>query len=102
MPGNNDSVGGLVETAVAFVVRRITEEDTQGGAGCEFVWCSCRQVRITTTTKDTKMFICWRRAKKSLMGSVEVECLGRENVEEHGGSRKCLNPIRRWDTCLKQ
>ena len=98
---DDDPVGGPFKAAVAFVVRRITEEDTQGGARSEFVWGSSRQVRITTT-KDTKMLISGREAKKSLMRSVEVKCLGKENVEEHGGSGKCLNPICRWNTRLKQ
>jgi len=37
MSGNDDQVGRPVETAVAFMMRRVTKKDTQGGAGSEFV-----------------------------------------------------------------
>jgi hypothetical protein len=38
---------------IAFVVCRVAEEDTPGGAGGELMWCDGSRVRVARTTKDT-------------------------------------------------
>jgi len=41
MSRDDDTIRLEVKTAVPFVIRRISKEDTQGGARSEFVGCSC-------------------------------------------------------------
>ena len=41
MSRDDESIRLEVKTAVPLVVRRITEEDTQGGMRGEFAGCSC-------------------------------------------------------------
>ena len=53
----DDPVGGPFKAAVAFVVRRITEEDTQGGARSEFVGSGGGEVGVAPTSEDTEMVI---------------------------------------------
>jgi hypothetical protein len=39
MTGDNVVIGGEIETLVAFVIGRISEEGTSGGLGCQFMRC---------------------------------------------------------------
>ena len=69
MPGHDDLVGRPVEAAVALVMRRITKEDTQGGAGSEFVGGGSGEVGVAATTENTKMLIGWRSPIENRMGN---------------------------------
>jgi len=102
VPGHDDLVGRPVEAAVALVMRRITKEDTQGGAGSEFVGSSGREVGIARATKDTDMLIGWLRSGKDQVRCGKIECLGGKNVKEKGSSVQHLNPVNRWDPSLKK
>ena len=57
MSRDDDPVGGPIKAGVAFVVRRITEEDTHGGARSEFVGSSGGEVGVAPTSEDTEMVI---------------------------------------------
>ena len=81
-------------------MRRITEEDTQGGARSEFVGSGGGEVGVASTPEDTEVLIGRRPIKHRVRGG-ETECLGRKNIEECGGVEG-LNPISWWDTNLKQ
>lgn len=97
---DDDPVRRSIKTAIAFVMRGIAKEDTQGGARNEFVGSSGRKVGIAPTTKNTEMLIGWLGAIKDQMRSREIECFGWENIKE-GSSAECLNPVARWYTSLK-
>jgi hypothetical protein len=66
--GDDDTIGGDIKTAVAFVFRRVTMEDTHGGAGSEFMGGSGRYVGIALTAKDTEMVVRWGRPKSAWWG----------------------------------
>jgi hypothetical protein len=55
--GDDDVVGGEMETAVSFVVRGVSEENTCGGPGCQFVSGFSREIRIAGATKHAQVLI---------------------------------------------
>ena len=68
MAGDDDTIGGKIKTAVAFVFRRVTKEDTHGGAGSEFMGGSGRDVGIALKAKDIEMVVRWGRPKSARWG----------------------------------
>jgi hypothetical protein len=37
MSGDDDVIGGVIETLIAFVIGRVSEEGTSGEPGCQFM-----------------------------------------------------------------
>ena len=102
MAGDDDTIGGKIKTAVAFVFRRVTKEDTHGGAGSKFMGGSGRDVGIALTTKDTEMVVRWGATEECKVGSGVIEGAGGVEVEKVCGGVKCLNPIGRRKMGLKK
>jgi hypothetical protein len=57
MSGDDDVVGGEIETPISFVVSRVSEENTSGGPGCQFVSGIGGEIRITGATKHAQALI---------------------------------------------
>jgi hypothetical protein len=55
MSGDDDVVGGLIKTPVAFVISRVFEENTSGGPRCQFMSGFSREVGIAGTTKHAQV-----------------------------------------------
>jgi hypothetical protein len=52
MLGDDDVIiGGEIETPVAFVIGRVSEEGTSGGPGCQFMRCLGREIGIAGTAE---------------------------------------------------
>jgi len=60
------------------------------------------EVRVALATKDTKVLICWRGAKQSLMWGEVVECLGWEDIQQVSCGMEGFNPEGGWSGRLKQ
>jgi hypothetical protein len=52
MSGDNQAVCREIKAAIAFVVNRVAQEDTPGGAWGELMWRSGSRVRLARTIKD--------------------------------------------------
>jgi hypothetical protein len=48
---------------IAFVVGRVAQEDTPGGAWGELMWRGGSRVRVACTTKDAQMLVGGRGTK---------------------------------------
>jgi hypothetical protein len=57
MSGDDDVIGGEIETPIAFVIDRVSEEDTSGGLECQFMRCLDREVGIADATKHSQVLI---------------------------------------------
>jgi hypothetical protein len=57
MPGDDDVVGGEIETLISFVVSEVSEEDTTSGPGGQFVSSLCGEVGIADAAKHTQVLI---------------------------------------------
>jgi hypothetical protein len=78
------------KTLVPFVITRVIEEDTTGGARGKFMVSNGRKVRIAGTTKNTKMVVGWSGAKKSKVGCRGVNHLSRKSTKEIDGCVETL------------
>ena len=97
MARDDDLIRGKVETAIAFVVSRVTQEDAHDRTGSEFVCDGGRKVRVALATKDTKMVIHRGRAEQGCVWRRHIECLGGEDVQKVGRRMECLDP-KGWGT----
>jgi hypothetical protein len=57
MTGDDDPVGGEAKAAVSLMMRRVAKEDAKSRAWHKFICGSGSEVRITGTTKDTKVIV---------------------------------------------
>jgi hypothetical protein len=57
MSGDDNVVGGEIETQVAFVIGGVSEENTYGGPRCQFVSIFGGDIGIAGTTKHTQVLI---------------------------------------------
>jgi hypothetical protein len=57
MSGDDDGIGGEIETPIAFVIDRVSEEDTSSGPGCQFMRCLDGEVGIAGITKHSQVLI---------------------------------------------
>jgi hypothetical protein len=48
---NDDVIGREIETAIAFVIDRISKEGTSSGQGCQFMRCLGGEVGIAGATE---------------------------------------------------
>jgi hypothetical protein len=55
--GDDDIVGGEIKTLVTFVVSGVSEENTSGGVGCQFMGGFDGEIRIAGTTKHAQVLI---------------------------------------------
>jgi hypothetical protein len=53
MSGENDVIGGEIETPIAFVISRISEDGTSGGPGCQSMRCLGGEVGIASATEHS-------------------------------------------------
>jgi hypothetical protein len=67
MSGEDQAVCREIKAAIAFVVCRVAQEDTPGGAWGELMWHSGSRVRLARTTKDTQMLVGGRGTKHDKM-----------------------------------
>jgi hypothetical protein len=67
MTRDNDSVCGEVKVTIAFVVIGKAKKDTLRRAWCEFIGHGGGEVRITTTSENSKMIIMRGCTEKSLV-----------------------------------
>jgi transketolase N-terminal domain/subunit len=78
MSGDEDVVGGEIKTPLIFVVYGVSEENTSGGLGCQFVSGSGGEIRIASTIKHVQVLI---GGGDSMEGEVWACCADRLDVE---------------------
>jgi hypothetical protein len=54
---DDDIVGGVIETPVAFVIGGVSEENTSGEPGCKFMSGFGREIRIVGATEHAQVLI---------------------------------------------
>jgi hypothetical protein len=67
MSGDDQAVYREIKAVIAFVVGRVAQEDTPGGAWGELIWRGGSHVRVARTTKDVQMLIGGRGTKQGKM-----------------------------------
>jgi transketolase N-terminal domain/subunit len=72
--GDDNVVGGEIKTPITFVVSGVSEENTSGGPGCQFVSGFDGEIRIAGTTKHAQVLI---GGGDSMEGEVWTGCADR-------------------------
>jgi hypothetical protein len=54
---DDDVIGGEIKTQVTFVVSGLSEKNTSGGLGCQFVGIFGGEISIAGTTEQTQVLI---------------------------------------------
>jgi hypothetical protein len=67
MSGDDQAVCQEIKAAIAFVVGRVAQKDTSGGAWEELMWRSGSHVRVARTTKDVQMLVGGHGTKQGKM-----------------------------------
>jgi hypothetical protein len=55
MLGDNNVVGGEIQTLITFVINGVSKEDTPSGPGGQFVGSLCGEVGIANTAEHTQV-----------------------------------------------
>jgi hypothetical protein len=76
MSRNDQAVCREIKATIAFVVGRVAQVDTSGGAWGELMWRSGRRVRVARTTKDVQMLVggCGTKQGKMRTRSLDRRC----------------------------
>jgi hypothetical protein len=57
MYGDNNIVGGEIEILIAFMISRVSEEDTTSGPDGQFAGSLCGEVGIANTAEHMQVLI---------------------------------------------
>jgi hypothetical protein len=97
MSGDDDVVGGEIEAPISFVVSGVSEENTSGGPGCQFVSGFGGEIRIAGATKHAQVLIgggdVWTGHADHLSGEV---------VQQICGGVEPFYPVASWKRSLKK
>jgi hypothetical protein len=77
---DDDVIDGEIETPIAFVIGRVSKEDTSGGPGCQFIRCLGREVGIAGTTKRLQLLIEGGDTVDNDIGEGFIDHLARNSV----------------------
>jgi hypothetical protein len=94
MSGDDDIVGGEIETPIAFVVSRVSEKDiTSGSGGGQFVSSLCGEVGIAHAAEHTQVLIGGCDTVKGDIQAGDADCLARETVQQVRSSWESVDPV---------
>jgi hypothetical protein len=80
MSGDDDVVGGEIKTPITFVVSGVSEENTFGGLGCQFVSVFGGEIRIAGTIEHAQMLIGRGNSMEGEVWTGRADYLGGEAV----------------------
>jgi hypothetical protein len=81
MSGDDDVIGGEIETPVSFMVSSVSEKNTSDGLGCQFVSNFGGEIRIAGTTKHAQVFIGGGDSMEGDVWTGRADRLGGETVQ---------------------
>jgi hypothetical protein len=93
MSGDDDVIGGEIETPITFVIGRVSEEDTSSGPGCQFLRCLGGEVGIAGATKDSQVLIGGGDTVESDIGARCADHFAGKMVQQICGSVEPFYPV---------
>jgi hypothetical protein len=102
MSGDDDVIGGEIETPIAFVIGRVSKEDTSGGPGCQFMRCLGGEVGIAGTTKHSQVLIGGGDTLESDIGAGCADRFARKTVQQICGSVEPFYLVASRERSLKE
>jgi hypothetical protein len=102
MLGDDDVIGGEIETPIAFVIGRVSEEDTSGGPGCQFMRCLGGEVGIAGATKHSQVLIGGGNTVESDIGAGCADHFAGKMVQQICGSVEPFYLVASQEISLKE
>jgi hypothetical protein len=102
MPRDDDVIGGEIETLIAFVIGRVSEEDTSGGLGCQFMRCLGGEVGIAGAIKHSQVLIGGGDTVESDIGAGCVDHFAGKTIQQICGSVEPFYPVTSRERRLKE
>jgi hypothetical protein len=102
MPRDDDVIGGEIETPIAFVIGRVSEEDTSGGLGCQFMRCLGGEVGIAGAIKHLQVLIGGGDTVESDIGAGCVDHFAGKTIQQICGSVEPFYPVTSRERRLKE
>jgi hypothetical protein len=99
--GDDDVFGGEIKTSVTFVVSGVSEKNTSGEPGCQFVGGFGGEIRIAGTTEHVLVLIGWGDSMEGQVWAGCADCLGREAIQEICGGVEPFYPVASQNRSLK-
>jgi hypothetical protein len=102
MLGDDDVISGEIETPIAFVIGRVSEEDTSGGPGCQFMRCLGGEVGIAGATKHSQVLIGGGDTVESDIGAGCMDRFAGKTVQQICDSVEPFYPVASRERSLKE
>jgi hypothetical protein len=102
MSRDDDVIGGEIETPIAFVIGRVSKEDTSSGPGCQFMRCLGGEVGIAGTTKHSQVLIGGGDTLESDIGAGCADRFARKTVQQICGSVEPFYLVASRERSLKE
>jgi hypothetical protein len=99
---DDDVGGGEIETPVAFVINGVSEENTSGGPGCQFVNGFSGEIRIAGATEHTQVLIGGGDSMDGEVWTGHDDRLGGEAVQRICGGVEPFYPVGSRNRSLKK
>jgi hypothetical protein len=99
---DDDVVGGEIKTSVTFVVSGVSEENTSGGSGCQFVSGFGKEIRIAGTTKHAQVLIGGGDSMEGEVWPDDADRLGGEAVQQICDGVEPFYPVASRNRSLKK
>jgi hypothetical protein len=98
---DDNVIGGEIETPVAFVISGVSEENTYGGLGCQFVSNFAGEIRIAGATEHTQELIGRGDSMEGDVWTGHADCLGGEVVQQICSGVEPFYPVANQNISLK-
>jgi hypothetical protein len=95
-------LGGEIETPIAFVIGRVSEDDTSRGPGCQFMRCLGGEVGIAGTTKYSQVLIGGGDTVESDIGAGCADRFAGKTVQQICNSVEPFYPVASQERSLKE
>jgi hypothetical protein len=99
---DGDVVGGEIETPVAFVISGVSEENTYGELGSQFVSVFGGEIRIAGATEHTQVLIGGGDSVEGEVWTSHADHLGGEVVQQICGNVEPFYPVASQDRSLQK
>jgi hypothetical protein len=100
--GDDDIVGGEIKTLITFVVSGVSQENTSGGPGGQFVSGFGGEIRIAGTTEHAQVLIGGGDSMEGEVWTGHTDRLGGEAVQQICGGVEPFYPVANRNRILKE
>jgi hypothetical protein len=99
---DDDVVHCAINTPVAFVISGVSEENTSGGSGCQFVSVFSREIGIAGATEHAQVLIGGNDSVEGGIWTSHVDRLGGEVVQQICDGVESFYPVANRNRSMKE